>query len=262
MVEITFDQLHGWLVAFLWPFMRLSAFVMASPLWGHSSAPRQVKIGLTALICVAITPTLPPMPEAPIMSWAGLGIMVEQVMIGAAMGVVMHVIFATVQAAGDFIALQMGLGFATFFSPDTGTNTMILARVFYMITLLMFLAMNGHLLALEILVNSFTTLPIGAGVNLEAFELLARFGNTIFVLGLKLALPVVSALLIINLSLGILNRSAPQLTVFSIGFPMSLTAGVCLLMVLMTDLDRYLEQLFAIGLGFMRNLLTAMAALG
>ncbi|WP_458524999.1 flagellar biosynthetic protein FliR [Onishia taeanensis] len=262
MVEVTFDQLHGWLVAFLWPFMRLSAFVMASPLWGHSSVPRQVKLGLTVLICVVIAPGLPPLPDVPIVSWAGLGIMIEQVLIGAALGVVMHVILATVQAAGDFIALQMGLGFATFFSPDTGANTMILARILYMITLLMFLAVNGHLIAIEILATSFETLPIGiGGLNLDAFEMLARFGGTIFVSGLLLALPLVSALLIINLSLGILNRSAPQLTVFNIGFPMSLTAGVFLLMVLMTDLGRFLQQLFETGLGFMQSLLTAMAPL-
>ena len=262
MVEITFDQLHGWLVAFLWPFMRLTAFVMASPLWGHSSVPRQVKLGLIAVLCVVIAPGLPPLPEIPIMSWAGLGIMIEQLLIGAALGVVMHVIFATVQAAGDFIALQMGLGFATFFSPDTGANTMILARLLYMITLLMFLAVNGHLIAIDILASSFVTLPIGtSGFNLDAFELLARFGGTIFVSGLLLALPLVSALLIINLSLGILNRSAPQLTVFNIGFPMSLTTGLFLLMVLMTDLGRFLQQLFETGLGFMQTLLDTMAPL-
>ncbi|WP_136255262.1 flagellar biosynthetic protein FliR [Onishia niordana] len=262
MVEVTFAQLHGWLVAFLWPFMRLSAFIMASPLWGHSSVPRQAKLGLVVLICVVISPTLPPMPDVPIMSWAGLGIMIEQLLIGAALGVVMHIILATVQAAGDFIALQMGLGFATFFSPDTGANTMILARILYMITLLMFLAVDGHLIAIEILADSFVTLPIGmGGLNLDAFDMLARFGSTIFEAGLLLALPVVAALLIINLSLGILNRSAPQLTVFNIGFPMSLTAGVFLLMVLMTDLGRFLKHLFEMGLGFMESLVTAMVPL-
>ncbi|MBN7795839.1 flagellar biosynthetic protein FliR [Parahaliea mediterranea] len=262
MIDITFVQLHAWLAAFLWPFMRISAFVMASPLWGHSSVPNQVKMGLTALIAVVLGATLPPLPDVPIYSWAGVGIMVEQVIIGVAMGLTVKIMFAAVQAAGEYIGLQMGLGFATFVSPDTGANTMILSRLLYMITLLMFLAVNGHLIAIETLASSFTTLPIGMlGLNAGAMELLVRFGSTIFISGMLLALPLVGALLVINLSLGILNRSAPQLTVFSVGFPTSLTAGIFLLAVLMTDFGRYLQSLFGQGLGFMQQLVEVLAPL-
>ncbi|MGC3874872.1 flagellar biosynthetic protein FliR [Halomonas sp. GXIMD04776] len=263
MVEVTFDQLQGWLIAFLWPFVRLTAFLMAAPLWGHSSVPRQVKIGLALLLTMVITPALPPLPAVPIISWASLGIMVEQMLIGIAIGLVMRVVLAVVMAAGEYIGLQMGLAFATFFSPDTGANTMVLSRFLYMITLLMLLAFNGHLIVIEILANSFDTLPIGmGGFNPNAFEILARYGGTIFSAGLLLALPVVASLLIINLSLGILNRAAPQLTIFSIGFPMTLTVGLILLMILMLDLGRYLEGLFSRGFMFMQELIAMMAPLG
>ncbi|MFC3285178.1 flagellar biosynthetic protein FliR [Litchfieldella rifensis] len=262
MVEVTFAQLQGWLMLFLWPFVRITAFLMAAPLMGHSSVPRQAKIGLAALLTVVVGPNLPPLPDAPLMSWASLGIMVEQMLIGIAIGLIMRVMFAVVQAAGEFIGLQMGLAFATFFSPDTGANTMILSRLLYMITLLMFLAFNGHLIVIEILASTFFTLPIGVGgFNAGAFELLVRFGGTIFVSGMLLALPLVGSLLIINLSLGILNRSAPQLTVFNIGFPMSLTAGLFLLMVLMTDIGRFLQRLFGDGLLFLRQWLDILAPL-
>lgn len=262
MVEVTFAQLQGWLMLFLWPFVRITAFLMASPLLGHSSVPRQAKIGLAALLTVVVGPSLPPLPDAPLMSWASLGIMIEQMLIGVAIGLTMHVMFAVVQAAGEFIGLQMGLAFATFFSPDTGANTMILSRLFYMITLLMFLAVNGHLIVIEILASTFFTLPIGiGGFNAGAFELLVRFAGTIFVSGMLLALPLVGSLLIINLSLGILNRSAPQLTVFNIGFPMSLTTGLFLLMVLMTDIGRFLQRLFSDSLLFLRQLLDMLAPL-
>ncbi|MGR4067902.1 flagellar biosynthetic protein FliR [Billgrantia sp. C5P2] len=262
MVEVTFAQLHGWLVVLLWPFVRLLAFFSAAPLWGHSSVPRQAKIGLAFLITVVIAPVLPPMPDVPIMSWAGFGIMVEQMLIGIAMGLVMHVTFAVVQAAGEFIGLQMGLAFATFFDSGSGTNTMILSRVFYMITLLLFLALGGHLMVLEALVTSFHGLPIGIGsFNPEAFEMLVRYGGTIFVAGMSLALPLVGSLLIINLAMGILNRSAPQLTVFNIGFPMTLTIGLVLLMVLMTDMSRFLQRLFSNGIQFLFSLIEALAPL-
>ncbi|BBI58856.1 hypothetical protein HSBAA_01620 [Vreelandella sulfidaeris] len=85
------------------------------PLWGHSSVPNQAKVGLAALISIVIAPILPAMPDIAVMSWAGVGIMIEQILIGLAMGLVMHIIFAVVQAAGDFIGLQMGLAFASFF---------------------------------------------------------------------------------------------------------------------------------------------------
>ncbi len=261
MVEVTFAQLQGWIIAFLWPFTRITAFLAASPLWGHSSVPNQAKVGLAALIAVVIAP-LVPLPDVPLISWAGLGIMVEQMLIGIAIGLVMQVTFAVVQATGEFIGLQMGLAFATFFDPSSGTNMVVLSRYLYMITLLMFLAFNGHLIVLEILATSFVTLPIGlGGFNAGAFEMLARYGSTIFISGMLLALPLVGSLLIISLALGILNRSAPQLTVFNIGFPTSLTVGLALMMVLMTDIGRFLQGLFANSLDFMRQLLDAMAPL-
>ncbi|MBE0403380.1 flagellar biosynthetic protein FliR [Halomonas citrativorans] len=262
MVEITFAQLQGWLIAFLWPFARITAFMAVSPLWGHSSIPNQAKVGIAALVTIVIAPILPAMPNVAIMSWAGIGIMIEQIVIGLAIGLVMHIVFAVVQAAGEYIGLQMGLAFATFFDASSGTNIMVLSRILYMITLLMFLAFNGHLMVLETLVMSFETLPIGiSGLNPGAFDLLARYAGTIFAAGMLLALPVVGALLIINLCLGILNRSAPQLTVFNIGFPTSLTVGLTLLMVLMTRIDRFLQALFSQGLGMMQNLIEAMAPL-
>lgn len=260
MLTITHAQLYAWLALFLWPFFRLLAFMMTAPLLGHSSIPRTVKLGLAALITFVVAPGLPPFPAVPIWSWAGLGIIVEQILIGAALGLVLRVTFTAVMAAGDFIGLQMGLAFATFVSPDTGTNTMVLSRLFYMIALLMFLALNGHLMVIETLAFSFHALPVGvAGLNVGAFDLLARSGATIFSAGLALALPLIAALLIVNLCLGILNRSAPQLTVFSVGFPTSLTLGLVLLGILMTDLGRYLDALFGQGLQTLQAMIQAMA---
>lgn len=260
MVTLTFAQLHHWLVLFLWPFFRLVSFSLTAPLLGHSSVPRRVKLGLAMVLTVVVAPTLPPMPEVPIWSWAGLGIITEQVLIGAALGIVMRITFTAVLAAGDFIGLEMGLAFATFVSPDTGVNTMVLSRLFYMIMLLMFLAMNGHLMVIQTLLFSFQGLPINyIGFNVGGFDLLVRFASIIFSAGLLLALPLVAALLVVNLSLGILNRSAPQMTVFSVGFPMSLTLGLALLSVLMSDLGRYLDMLFGRGLETMQTLIQALA---
>ncbi len=260
MLTVTYAQLNAWLVLFLWPFFRLLAFIMTAPVLGHSSVPRTVKVGLAALITFAIAPGLPPLPAVAIWSWAGVGIIVEQILIGAALGLTLNVMFAAVLAAGDFIGLNMGLAFATFFTPGSGTNTMILSQFFYLISLLMFLALNGHLMVIETLATSFQMLPVGyAGLNASGFNLLAHFGATIFSSGLLLALPLIAALLTVNLSLGILNRASPQMTVFSVGFPTSLTLGLFLIGVLMTDLGRYLDQLFGQGLATMQQLIRTLA---
>lgn len=262
MIDVTFDQLQTWLAMFLWPFTRIAAFIGASPLWGHSSVPNQAKVGLAALISILIAPSLPPLPEVPIMSWAGLGIMVEQMIIGISLGTVMQFTFGVVQAAGAFIGLKMGLAFANFFDPSSGTNIAVLARILFMIALLMFLAFNGHLIVLEILAMSFQTLPIGlGGFNPGAFEMLARYSGIVFSSGMLLALPVVAPLLIVSIGLAILNRASPQLTVFSIGFPTSLIFGLVLLMVMMGHYGGFLERLFTQALAMQQRLLDTLAPL-
>ncbi|MDV6319159.1 flagellar biosynthetic protein FliR [Chromohalobacter sp. HP20-39] len=259
MVQVTFDQLHEWLTLFFWPFVRILAFLAASPLWSQHSVPRQVSIVLGALIAFVIAPALPPMPDTPIVSIGGLGILMQEMLIGIAMGMVLRVTIAVVQAAGEFIGLQMGLAFATFFTPGVG-NSMVLSRIFQMITLLMFLALNGHLMTLEILANSFQTLPVGGPrVDASAGELIARWGGEIFTSGVLMALPLIVSLLIINLTLGVLNRASPQLSIFSIGFPMTLTTGVVLLMTLMPDLLRFLEIIFSESLNTMQEVVQRLA---
>lgn len=259
MITVTFAQLQEWISLFLWPFCRFTGLLLIAPIFSHSSIPNRVKLGLALIFSIIIGPLLPPLPDIPLFSWASFGIIVEQIIIGVAIGLVVQVVFAAVQAAGEYIGLQMGLAFATFFSPDSGANTMILSRVFYTFAILMFLAIDGHLIMLEILARSFEFLPIGTlGLNAGAFEQVARFGMVVFSSGILLALPVFGALLIVNLTLGILNRSAPQLTVFSVGFPMSLTLGLVLMTVLMTELGGYLQRLFRLGLNMVEQVLLAM----
>lgn len=257
MLQLTSFQLEMWLSMFLWPFVRITGLIAAAPVFSHSSMPMMLKIGLSVLLTAIIGPTLPPLPDVPILSWTSVAIMCEQVLIGLAIGMVMQIVFSIAQAAGDFIGLQMGLAFASFFSPDTGGNTMILARILYIISLLLFLAVDGHLALIDLLARSFQTLPIAAfSLNSDGFLRLVVFAGTIFKLGLLLALPVIGILLVINLSMGILNRSAPQFTVFSVGFPVSLTAGLLLFGVLMTEIQSFLTNLFRMGFEFIQLMLT------
>ncbi|WDY57893.1 flagellar biosynthetic protein FliR [Pseudomonas sp. PSKL.D1] len=253
MIEVGWDQLQLWLSALLWPFCRLLAFFMSDPILGHKNVSNQVKVGLALLIAFLLAPNLPPMPDIAVFSWAGFGVIVEQMLIGMSLGMIMRITLAVVEMAGEICGMQMGLAFASFFSADTGTNSQVLSRFLSLVTILMFLALGGHLMVLELLASTFTRLPIGHfGFNPNAWNLLAQHGGTIFLTGLLLALPMVGALLIINLAMGILNRVAPQLTVFSVGFPATLFVGMVLLMVVVGDLGQFLAGLLNQTLRFMQ----------
>lgn len=227
MLSFTDAQLDTWLATFLWPLFRILGMLMAAPLFGHRSTPTRVKIGLGVFIALIVAPTLPPPPEVAPGSWQGLLILVNQVLIGVAIGFTVRAAFAAADAAGEIIGLQMGLGFAAFFDPQSAGQSLVLARFLNMLAVLVFLAVNGHLLLLDILVESFRSLPVSPSLlAASGFRSVAGFGATIFAIGLQLALPLIAILLMTNLALGILTRSAPQLNIFAIGFPITLSVGL------------------------------------
>ena len=249
MIAFTLEQLNGWIGQFLWPFVRILALVATAPLFSESLIPVKVKVGLSFVLAVAISPALDPVPPIAPGSFAGLWMVMQQVLIGIAMGFTMRLVFAAVQTAGEFVGLQMGLSFASFFDPSSGANTAVLSRLFNIIAMLTFLALDGHLLVLAALVRSFDTLPVAMiQLHQNGWGVVVEWGKTVFVSGLLLALPLICALLTINLAMGILNRASPQFSIFAVGFPLTLLAGIVMLELLMPRLGAFLEPRFAMGL--------------
>lgn len=248
MISLTDAQLNTWLINFIWPLTRILGLIMVAPVFGHRAVPARVKIGLGIFIALIIAPTLPPMPDVGLGSWHGLFILVQQLLIGIAIGFIMRIVFAAVEAAGEIVGLQMGLGFASFFDPQSAGQTLVLARFFNMLALLVFVAVNAHLLLIGVLVDSFQTLPISPQpLSAAGFYNVAAFGSTVFAVGLQLALPLIAILLMTNLSLGILTRSAPQLNIFAIGFPITLGVGLIVLDLTLPYFVPQLEQMFQNG---------------
>jgi len=260
MITFTLAQLYGWIAAFWWPFVRILALLACAPVFGEAGVPVRVKTALAAVLTIAIAPALPPMPDAAPVSFAGLAITAQQIIIGIAMGLAMKMVFAIVQTAGEFVGLSVGLSFATFFDPSAGANTAVLARIMNAIALLLFLALDVHLLVLAALVQSFEALPVASAVLASnGWGVLLEWGARITELGLLLALPLVTVLLIVNLALAILNRTATQLSVFSVGFPISLTVGVVLLAVMLPQITPNMERLFQMGLDAVTRLVLGFA---
>ncbi|AHG22054.1 flagellar biosynthesis protein FliR [Chania multitudinisentens RB-25] len=242
----TFDsaQLSGWLSQFFWPLLRVLALIGTAPLFSEKAISKRVKIGLGALIVLLLVPVLPN-STIPIFSITGLWLAIQQVLIGVALGLTMQFAFAAVRLAGEVIGLQMGLSFATFFDPSGGPNTPILARLLNLLAMLLFLSFDGHLWLISLLADSFHTLPIQAQpLNGNGFLALAQAGSLIFINGMMLALPLICLLLTLNLALGLLNRVTPQLSVFVIGFPVTMTIGILTIGLMMPMLAPFCERLF------------------
>ncbi|MQQ99454.1 flagellar biosynthetic protein FliR [Glaciimonas soli] len=240
------EQLTSWIVAFLWPFVRMLALISTAPIFGEAKVQRPLKVALAALLAFALGPTVGEMPDVPLFSAPGFWIIFQQVLIGSAMGFCMKLVFAGVQAAGDYIGLQMGLSFASFFDPGSGGQTVVLSRILNMLALLIFLALDGHLLLIATLAESFHLLPISdAPLARDGWYTLVMAGGQVFSIGLMLASPLIAALLTLNLAMGILNRASPQLSIFAVGFPVTLLSGMLVLQMMMPHLSLFLEQGFA-----------------
>ncbi|WP_314411855.1 flagellar biosynthetic protein FliR [Pantoea septica] len=245
MVTLDSDQLVHWVSQFFWPLARMLALFATAPLLSERAISKRVKIGLAALITWIMMPTLPSV-EVTLFSPAGFWLLLQQMLIGIGLGFTMQLAFAAVRLSGEVIGLQMGLSFATFFDPGSRLNMPVLARFLDMLAMLLFLTFNGHLWLISLLADSFHTLPIGGQpLNANAFNALVKAGGLIFLNGMMLALPLIVLLLLINLVLGLLNRVTPQLSIFAVGFPITLTVGILTMGLMMPLVAPFCEHLFS-----------------
>ena len=227
MVTFTEAQLMAWITPLLWPFLRALALFTAMPVLGTRMVPTRVRIGLAAFIALAAQPALPPVAVVPLDSALAFMVVLQQGLIGVSLGFAVRLVFAAIEFAGELIGLQMGLNFAGFFDPLSASAATATSRFFGTVVAWMFIVINGHLLIIAALVDSFTAFPVGA----EPFAFLRAtqphlWGAELFRTGLWIALPMITMLLFVNLVLGAISRVAPQINIFAIGFPVTLGVGL------------------------------------
>ena len=226
---LTFDeaQVWAWVSPLLWPFLRVLALFGVVPVIGQRTVPMRVRVALSFLIALAVQPSLPPMPVVPLDSAQALMLVLQQVLIGVSMAFAVRIVFAAVEFAGELGGLQMGLNFAGFFDPATGGRTTAMSNFYGVAVSWLFIVINGHLLLISAVVQSFHAFPVGA----QPFDFLRAtrpelWGAEIFSLGLWIALPLIAMLLFTNLVLGVIARVAQQMNIFAIGFPITLSVGL------------------------------------
>ncbi|MFP6557580.1 flagellar biosynthetic protein FliR [Paraburkholderia sp. B3] len=261
MFTVTYAQMNAWLTAFLWPFARILALIAAAPVLGNASLQARVKIGLAAFTTLIVAPTLGPMPQATVFSADGVWILANQFLIGVALGFIMQIVFGIVMTAGDLMGLGMGLGFASFFDPQADTNASAVSSLLNTIAMLTFLVLDGHLQMIAALVDSFQSVPIAANVlGAAGWRQIADWGSVLFATGALLALPVIVALLISNLCLGILNRAAPQIGIFQVGFALTTLVGMLIALMMVPNLIPFFARLFDAGIDQMGRVATALGS--
>lgn len=258
MITITSAQLDAWLAAFAFPMARILSLMATAPVFNNAAMPMRIRLIVGLAVTLALVPVLPPMPAVPAGSWIGLSVLVQQILVGLLLGFALRIAFVAIDVAGDLIGLQMGLSFAVFYDPQNSAQTPVVAEFLGLLATLLFLAMNGHLLVLSTLAESFTLLPVStAPFAAASLSALLAWAATMFAAGVLLALPLVAALLIANIAMGVLARVAPQMNLFAVGFPVTITAGFVVLMLTMPYFGAAMERLFDQSFAALRMVMRA-----
>ncbi|BBP45553.1 flagellar biosynthetic protein FliR [Thiosulfatimonas sediminis] len=229
-MTFAFNDFLQWMGLYFYPFVRIGAMLSIIPLYGMRSFPARGKIILAVFITIAAAPSLDLPPPVDPFTWQGVLFILQQVLIGLSMGVIFLVVFQAFVMAGHLIAMGMGLAFAQMTDPTSGVSAPIVAQYFTIIVSLLFLALNGHILVIQVVIDSFEYLPIGVSFYTQnSLRIIFEFGSYMFLAGVLVALPAITALLLINIAFGVVTRAAPALNIFAVGFPVTLMAGLLML---------------------------------
>jgi flagellar biosynthetic protein FliR len=229
-VNFTEGQILAAAGSFIWPLLRISAMFVAFPVFSMHAVPARVRLVLALALTVVVLPLMPAYPLVAMFSYQGFLVALAQVLIGLAAGFIMQLVFAVLLVAGQGVALSMGLGFASMVDPQNGQQVPVIAQFYVMTSTLVFLSLDGHLVLIKMLLDSFSTLPIGIeGVTKADIWTILSWSSRMFAGGLLLTMPIIVSLLLVNISLGVATRAAPQLNIFSVGFPVTLMLGMLLI---------------------------------
>lgn len=250
-MELTAELINQFHADLLLPLTRVSALVMTMIALGSKTIPTRIKLFFSIAITVAIMPAIPPSKVGNLFAFETVILVAQQVIIGIMLGTVTIMVVNTFTMAGQIIAMQSGLGFASLVDPASGMNVPAVGQFFLILSTLLFWTMDGHLAYLQFVVSSFETLPIPAE-NLTAIKYreIVEWGRWMFATSLSLAMAPLTAMLLINFSFGIMTRAAPQLNIFAIGFPITMCSGLIIMWLTMGNFLVHFEAQWERALDF------------
>ena len=255
MLTLNSDLIQAWVVTILIPLVRILGFVAIAPFFGNQAISMPIKVAMGILLAMMIAPAAPAMPIVDLLSLGGILIIAEQMIIGLAIGLMMQIIFSAIEMAGQVSGMTMGFGFATSYDPQSAGSTIVISQLMGILALLVFLSMNGHLIMISALLESFYAFPVTAEPRMIDGMTIAIWGAKLFSISLQLSLPIVATLLITNLALGILTKSSPQLNIFGIGFPITLCVGFVVIMLMLPTMAAPYQYILEQGMAASKTML-------
>ncbi|MCG7530080.1 flagellar type III secretion system protein FliR [Psychrobium sp. MM17-31] len=245
-----------WLAAHIWVFARVSGMFMVMTVVGSNNLSTRIRLFYALVMTYLIVPIVGPLPEAELFSFSSYLIVIQQTLIGVAIGFISVLVMQSFVIAGQVIGMQTSLGFASMVDPGSGQTVPVVGQFFLLLATLMFLAIDGHLIMVKMLVVSFETLPVGEqGLSSVTMEKIAKWGAWMFTSALAMSIAAMVALLVINFSFGILTRAAPQLNIFAIGFPVTMLAGLLVLWLTLDTVMAHFDSQWQRGMEMMCNVI-------
>lgn len=236
----------------LWPFLRIGAMLLAVPILSIDAVSVRIRIFLTLLLTLLIYP-LVEWPFIDPISAEGLREIFNQLLIGIAMGFFLQIVAAAVIVGGQAISNSMGLAMATMVDPGMG-NVPLISQFLNILATLIFLGVGGHMLVIGILLKSFETYPVGiAFIGQSTFGDLIEWSAMIFIGGVLIALPIMVALLLVNIGVGVITRAAPSLNIFAVGFPVFFLTGYAVLILSLAGIGSRMQWLWMEGVEQVKN---------
>jgi len=250
------QQIMLWVSSFIWPLLRISSMLVSIPVFSGRFVSNKIMVGTSLVITFFSMPLLPPHEAVDVLSHAGIMTGLQQIVIGLTMGFVLQLVFSAIIFAGQGIAYSMGLGFASMVDPITGVSVPVISQFYLVLSTLLFLTLGGHLVLIEMLIDSFQTLPIGTvGLERSDFWSVIAWSSRLFSAGLLMAIPSITSLLMVNIAFGVVTKAAPQLNIFAVGFPITLLLGLLLMWVTLPAILNSFTNLLAESYGVIGDFL-------
>lgn len=227
-------QITAWIASVWLPFLRVTGAILAAPLFGSDYVPVRVRVAIALMTALVVAPVLPTVQPFNSLGIEAVLLAANELLIGICLGFLIQLVFEAIVFAGQTISMGMGLGFAMMVDPQRGTSVPILSQFFLIITLLIFMAMDGHLQFLQLVANSFLIWPVGlTAFGPDTVGIIIEWSAEIFSGAIRIALPAVIALLVVQIGVGVVSRAAPTLNLFAVGFPIAILVGYVVLQQLM-----------------------------
>ncbi|MGC1548514.1 MAG: flagellar biosynthetic protein FliR [Rhodanobacter sp.] len=259
-MEGILEELQPLIAAVLWPFCRIMAALASAPALGEMMVPMKVRALAALALAVVMQPGMPEIAPVDPISFRGMGVMAEQILIGGMLGYLFHLILSALMVLGTVVSSQMGLSMAQMNDPVSGTSSDAISSLLHVLFILLFFAVDGHLVLTQVLARSFHVWPVGSfGFDLEALKRLAFAVGWIFSVALMLALPVIFATMVVQVGMGFLNRVAPTLNLFALGFSITTVFGLLLLVLLIPSLPEHFSRMMTHVLDLLDRLVIAPA---